>query len=36
MNKEEAKIRRAFSDRDKQERKSQDTWQVFKIMVNTT
>ncbi|MEN9332032.1 MAG: TIGR00730 family Rossman fold protein [Bacteroidota bacterium] len=32
MNKEEAKIRRAFSERDKQERKSQDTWQVFKIM----
>lgn len=32
MNKEEAKIRRAFSDKDKQERKSQDTWQVFKIM----
>lgn len=32
MNKEEAKIRRAFSEKDKQVRKSQDTWQVFKIM----
>lgn len=32
MNKEEAKIRRAFSEKDKQVRKSQDTWQVFKVM----
>jgi len=32
MNSEEAKIRRAFSDKDWQEIKAQDTWQIFKIM----
>mgnify|MGYP003335157688 FL=1 len=32
MNKDEAKIRRAFSEKDQQDRKSKDTWQVFKIM----
>ncbi len=29
---EEAKIRRAFSEKDWQEIKAQDTWQIFKIM----
>lgn len=32
MNSEEAKIRRAFTDKDWQEIKAQDTWQIFKIM----
>lgn len=32
MNSDEAKIRRAFSDKDWQEIKAQDTWQIFKIM----
>ena len=32
MNTDEAKIRRAFSDKDWQEIKAQDTWQIFKIM----
>ncbi len=32
MNTEEAKIRRAFSEKDWQEIKAQDTWQIFKIM----
>ncbi len=32
MNIDEAKIRRAFSDKDWQEIKAQDTWQIFKIM----
>lgn len=31
-NTDEAKIRRAFSDKDWQEIKAQDTWQIFKIM----
>ncbi|MBP7168407.1 MAG: TIGR00730 family Rossman fold protein [Bacteroidia bacterium] len=32
MNSDEAKIRRAFTDKDWQEIKAQDTWQIFKIM----
>jgi len=32
MNSEEAKIRKAFSDKDWQEIKTEDTWQIFKIM----
>lgn len=32
MNSDEAKIRRAFTDKDWQEIKTQDTWQIFKIM----
>lgn len=32
MNSEDAKIRRAFTDKDWQEIKAQDTWQIFKIM----
>ncbi|HQK96591.1 MAG TPA: TIGR00730 family Rossman fold protein, partial [Bacteroidia bacterium] len=32
MNTEEAKIRRAFTEKDWQEIKAQDTWQIFKIM----
>ncbi|MBK7887557.1 MAG: TIGR00730 family Rossman fold protein [Bacteroidetes bacterium] len=32
MNTDEAKIRRAFTDKDWQEIKAQDTWQIFKIM----
>ncbi len=32
MNSEEAKIRQAFTDKDWQEVKAQDTWQIFKIM----
>jgi uncharacterized protein (TIGR00730 family) len=32
MNYEELKIRRAFSDKDWQEIKAHDTWQIFKIM----
>ncbi len=32
MNFDEAKIRRAFSDKDWQEIKAHDTWQIFKIM----
>ena len=32
MNSEEAKIRRAFGDKDWQEVKTNDTWQLFKIM----
>jgi uncharacterized protein (TIGR00730 family) len=32
MKNEEAKIRRAFSEKDWQEIKAQDTWQIFKIM----
>ncbi|MBK9400925.1 MAG: TIGR00730 family Rossman fold protein [Bacteroidetes bacterium] len=32
MNIDEAKIRRAFTDKDWQEIKAQDTWQIFKIM----
>jgi uncharacterized protein (TIGR00730 family) len=32
MNSDDAKIRRAFSDKDWQEIKAQDTWQIFKIM----
>ena len=32
MNLEEAKIRQAFTDKDWQEVKAQDTWQIFKIM----
>lgn len=32
MNTDEAKIRRAFTDKDWQEVKAQDTWQIFKIM----
>ena len=32
MNSEEAKIRKAFGDKDWQEVKTNDTWQLFKIM----
>jgi uncharacterized protein (TIGR00730 family) len=32
MNSDDAKIRRAFTDKDWQEIKAQDTWQIFKIM----
>ena len=32
MNYEELRIRRAFSDKDWQEIKAHDTWQIFKIM----
>ena len=32
MNYDELRIRRAFSDKDWQEIKSHDTWQIFKIM----
>ena len=32
MNYDELKIRRAFSDKDWQEIKAHDTWQIFKIM----
>jgi uncharacterized protein (TIGR00730 family) len=32
MNLEEQKIRKAFTDKDWQEIKAQDTWQIFKIM----
>ena len=32
MNFDEAKIRRAFSDKDWQEIKAHDTWQIFKVM----
>lgn len=32
MNADDAKIRRAFTDKDWQEIKAQDTWQIFKIM----
>jgi uncharacterized protein (TIGR00730 family) len=32
MHSDEAKIRRAFTDKDWQEIKAQDTWQIFKIM----
>ena len=32
MNLEEQKIRKAFIDKDWQEIKAQDTWQIFKIM----
>lgn len=32
MNSDEAKIRKAFSDKDWQEIKTEDTWQIFKIM----
>jgi uncharacterized protein (TIGR00730 family) len=32
MNSEEQKIRKAFTDKDWQEIKAQDTWQIFKIM----
>ena len=32
MNYDELKIRRAFSDKDWQEVKAHDTWQIFKIM----
>lgn len=32
MNSEDAKIRKAFTDKDWQEIKAQDTWQIFKIM----
>lgn len=32
MNTDDAKIRRAFTDKDWQEIKAQDTWQIFKIM----
>jgi len=32
MNSDEAKIRKAFSDKDWQEIKTDDTWQIFKIM----
>lgn len=32
MNHDEAKIRKAFIDKDWQEVKAQDTWQIFKIM----
>ena len=32
MNYDELKIRKAFSDKDWQEIKAHDTWQIFKIM----
>lgn len=32
MNADDAKIRRAFTEKDWQEIKAQDTWQIFKIM----
>ena len=32
MNSDDAKIRKAFTDKDWQEIKSEDTWQLFKIM----
>jgi len=32
MHSDDAKIRRAFTDKDWQEIKAQDTWQIFKIM----
>lgn len=32
MNADDAKIRRAFTEKDWQEIKTQDTWQIFKIM----
>jgi len=32
MNSQEAKIRKAFTDKNWQEIKTQDTWQIFKIM----
>src|SRR5436189_6043898 len=32
MNYDELRIRRAFSDKDWQEIKAHDTWQIFKIM----
>ena len=32
MTNDESKIRRAFSEKDWQEIKAQDTWQIFKIM----
>ncbi|MBK9639000.1 MAG: TIGR00730 family Rossman fold protein [Bacteroidetes bacterium] len=32
MNTDDAKIRRAFTEKDWQEIKAQDTWQIFKIM----
>jgi uncharacterized protein (TIGR00730 family) len=32
MNSDEAKIRKAFTDKDWQEIKTEDTWQLFKIM----
>ena len=32
MNFDEAQIRKAFSDKDWQEIKAHDTWQIFKVM----
>ena len=32
MNFDELKIRKAFADKDWQEIKTQDSWQIFKIM----
>ncbi|MEP7171741.1 MAG: TIGR00730 family Rossman fold protein, partial [Bacteroidota bacterium] len=32
MTSDEAKIRKAFTDKDWQEIRTEDTWQIFKIM----